>query len=91
MLSRLVLIFLPRSKQLLISWLQSPSAVILEVRGGSREELPCIQGQGQWPRVPGCNSAGAAERSYPMSKVRGSGREELPTSKERWLQQRRRA
>ena len=30
MLSRLVKIFLPRSKQLLISWLQSPSAVILE-------------------------------------------------------------
>ena len=30
MLSRLVITFLPRSKQLLISWLQSPSAVILE-------------------------------------------------------------
>ena len=30
MLSRLVLAFLPRSKCLLISWLQSPSAVILE-------------------------------------------------------------
>ena len=30
MLSRLVLTFLPRSKHLLISWLQSPSAVILE-------------------------------------------------------------
>ena len=30
MLSRLVIIFLPRSKRLLISWLQSPSAVILE-------------------------------------------------------------
>ena len=30
MLSRLVIIFLPRSKHLLISWLQSPSAVILE-------------------------------------------------------------
>ena len=29
MLSRLVLAFLPRSKRLLISWLQSPSAVIL--------------------------------------------------------------
>ena len=32
MLSRLVLTFLPRSKHLLISWLQSPSAVILEPR-----------------------------------------------------------
>ena len=30
MLSRLVITFLPRSKHLLISWLQSPSAVILE-------------------------------------------------------------
>src|SRR5574340_126084 len=32
MLSRLVITFLPRSKLLLISWLQSPSAVILEPR-----------------------------------------------------------
>ena len=30
MLSRLVITFLPRSKRLLISWLRSPSAVILE-------------------------------------------------------------
>ena len=30
MLSRLVIAFLPRSKRLLISWRQSPSAVILE-------------------------------------------------------------
>ena len=30
MLSTLVITFLPRSKRLLISWLQSPSAVILE-------------------------------------------------------------
>ena len=32
MLSRLMMAFLPRSKHLLISWLQSPSAVILEPR-----------------------------------------------------------
>ena len=32
MLSRLVITFLPRSKCLLISWLESPSAVILEPR-----------------------------------------------------------
>ena len=31
-LSKLVITFLPRSKHLLISWLQSPSAVILEPR-----------------------------------------------------------
>ena len=30
MLSRLVIVFLPKSKHLLISWLQSPSAVIWE-------------------------------------------------------------
>jgi len=32
MLSRLAINFLPRSKRLLISWLQSPSAVILELK-----------------------------------------------------------
>ena len=32
MLSRLVIVFLPRSNSLLISWLQSPSAVILETK-----------------------------------------------------------
>ena len=32
MLSRLVIIFLPRSKRLLVSWLQSSSVVILEHR-----------------------------------------------------------
>ena len=32
MLSRFIIVFLPRSKGLLISWLQSPSAVILEPR-----------------------------------------------------------
>ena len=32
MLSRLVIAFLPRRKHLLISWLQSPSTVILELK-----------------------------------------------------------
>ena len=32
MLSRLVIAFLPRSKRLLILWLQSPSTVILEAK-----------------------------------------------------------
>ena len=32
MLSRLVIVFLPRSRHLLISWLQSPSTVILELK-----------------------------------------------------------
>ena len=46
MLSRLVLTFLPRSKRLLISWLQSPSAVILEPRKIKSDTVstvsPCI-------------------------------------------------
>ena len=42
MLSRLVIAFLPRSKRLLISWLQSPSAVIwsLEVKSASFHCFP---------------------------------------------------
>ena len=34
---------------------------------------------GQRPRVPDCDGAGMAERSYPTSEVRGSGREEIPS------------
>ena len=47
----------------------------------SQEELPHVRGQGQRPRVPACDGAGTAERSYPASEVRGvrgGGREELP-------------
>ena len=40
MLSRLVLTSLPRSKRLLISWLQSPSAAILEPRNISQPLFP---------------------------------------------------
>ena len=40
MLSRLVITFLPRSKCLLISWLQSPSAVILEPKKKSLSLFP---------------------------------------------------
>ena len=47
-------------------------------RGGDQEELPHVRGQGQCLRMPGCDSAGAAKRSYPTSEVRGGGREELP-------------
>ena len=47
-------------------------------KGGGQEELPHVRGQGQWPRVPACDGAGTAERSYPTSKARGGGREELP-------------
>ena len=40
MLSRLVITFFPRSKRLLISWLQSPSAVILEPKKKSLSLFP---------------------------------------------------
>ena len=39
MLSRLVIAFLPRSKRLLISWLQSPSAVIWQIDGKTMETM----------------------------------------------------
>ena len=68
----------------------------LSFKGSSQEELPHVQGQGQRPRVPGCDGLGTAEksypsprsgaaarRSYPVSEVRGSGQEELPKSKVR--------
>ena len=45
MLSRLVITFLPRSKRLLISWLQSPSAVILEpskIKSDSVSKFPYL-------------------------------------------------
>ena len=46
MLSRLVITFLPRSKRLLISWLQSPSVVILEPKKIKSDTVstvsPCI-------------------------------------------------
>ena len=40
MLSRLVITFLPRSKRLLISWLQSPSAVIFGAQKNSQPLFP---------------------------------------------------
>ena len=42
MLSRLVIAFLPRSKHLLISWLQSPSAVILEPKKIKPVTIPVV-------------------------------------------------
>ena len=42
MLSRLLITFLPRSKRLLISWLQSPSAVILEPRKIKSDSFHCF-------------------------------------------------
>ena len=53
MLSRVVIIFLPRSKRILISWLQSPSAVILEPKKLKSDTVstvsPCISHQVMGP------------------------------------------
>ena len=55
MLSRLVITFLPRSKCLLISWLQSPSAVILEPPeikvDGAKREVVCLAQAGALMRT----------------------------------------
>ena len=48
-------------------------------KGGGQEELPHVRGQGQRPRVPDCDSAGTAERSYRASEVRAGGPEEIPS------------
>ena len=62
-----------------------------EVRGSSREELISVLGQGRRRRLPGCDSAGAAERSYPPPEAGAATERSNPTSKERWLCGRRRA
>ena len=92
MLSRLVITFLPRSKRLLTSWLQSPPAVILEPpkikftkispRSGAAAERSNPTSKERWLR--GC---GRAERSHSMLKVRWDGGEEIPLiqGKEQWL------
>ncbi|KAB0358574.1 hypothetical protein FD754_002730 [Muntiacus muntjak] len=56
MMSRLVITFFPRSKHLLISWLQSLSAVILEPKKGKRKWQPTPAWCGWWVlawRIPG--------------------------------------
>ena len=58
-----------------------------EVRGGGWEEVPPARGQGQWPRVPGCDSTGTVERSYPMPEARDSSQEELPHARGRGCRQ----
>ena len=55
MLSSLVIMFLPRSKHLLISWLQSPSTVILELRkinSATVSTVPHLSAMKRWDRIP---------------------------------------
>ena len=51
-LSRFVTAFLPRSKHLLISWLQSPSAVILEPKKNSQSIInEVVFVMGKWQKL----------------------------------------
>ena len=52
MLSRLVITFLPRSKHLIISWLQSLSTVILEPRKIKSDTVPHLFPMKWWDRMP---------------------------------------
>ena len=54
MLSRLVIPFLQRSKNLLISWLQSPSAVILELKKIKSHCFHCFPIYLPWSDGTGC-------------------------------------
>ena len=54
-LSRFVIIFLPRSKHLLISWMQSPSTVILEtkkIKSASVSIVPHLFAMKWWNQMP---------------------------------------
>ena len=55
MLSRLIITFLPRSKRLLISWLQSPSAVILEPKKIKSDSFRCFPIYFPWSDGIGCH------------------------------------
>ena len=63
MLSRLVITFLPRNKRLLISWLQSPSAVILEPRKIKSDTVSTVSCRGPAPVDPGNSKRGRHQRS----------------------------
>ena len=55
MLYRLVITFLPRSNRLLISWLQSPSAVILEPKKIKSDTFHCFPIYFPWSDGTGCH------------------------------------
>ena len=56
MLSRLVIAFRPRSKRLLISWLQSPSAIILEWKKNSLSLFHCFLVSLPWTDGTSCHN-----------------------------------
>ena len=46
----------------------------------SQEELPHVRGQGQQPRVPGCDGTGTPEKSYPSLRSGAVAGRSYPTS-----------
>ena len=82
MLSRLVITFLPRSKRLLISWLQSPSAVILEPQKIKSDIVSC---RGPAPVDPGNLKVGTASASLEKYIFNYRYIERLETSGEKRL------
>ena len=52
-------------------------------KGGSQEELPHGRGQGQRLRVPGCDRAGTAEKSYPSPRSGAAAERSYPVSEVR--------
>ena len=67
MLSRLVIGFLPRSKCLLISWLQSPSAVILEPPKINSHCFHCFPIYLPWSDGTGCHDLGLLNVEFQAS------------------------
>ena len=75
MLSRLVIIFLPRGKHLLISWLQSPSAVILEPKKIKSDSFHCFPIYLPWSDV---------DHSKKKKKERKKEKASFPNSNKSW-------
>jgi len=73
MLFRFVIAFLPRSKRLLISWLQSPSTVFLEPKKIKSVTVSIVSPSICHEATPHLRPGAAAERSNPTSEVRSSG------------------
>ena len=80
MLSRLVITFLPRSKRLLISWLQSPSAVILEPQKIKSDTVstasPSISHEVMGKKIP--HAATKDPHLEPACQCRGHGFDPRP-------------
>ena len=71
MLSRLVITFLPRSKHLLISWLQSPSVVILESPKIKSDTVSTVS-PSICPEVMGLDAMAVCHGSFQFSSVQFS-------------------